>query len=665
MKSRYLLAVVTLTTCSAWGLSFKSNMQPLKLPVTIALSLPPEQPESAPGEITVGLQRMCGDGDVAHLAKENPTLEFVPQSTTKLNVVMGYWVTDGDESANPNYVPTASSFIPVAYIKDANIGNNPGSVTTFRTFLPVNHALPSEKNGMEILASEVVGSYKNATRAWGNTKSYRVFSGVFTCMDMDDAGAIVGKSDSNYKFMPSMTELTNQFSHDSGLSKNAFDAFNVLTQSTYNDVPRKIGYKIGAPSGSLLNFSVDSNNAFTPLKIFLDKNESSLKAQMGASEINGGNIANLDSTTAFSKLSPVMDLHFPDLNSAPTSETRPVESAVITQADLDGWVTLLPNTISPRPALGDSITSEWLTGWDNTHPTDADKVAFLNAKISQWKANFGGSIPSTDSEKIAYCQSLGLDTNQTTPNYRWEVFPMNTSCKKLFNSDPGTSTDSMDLATAYNQLFRQIPTYADLMTYQTNFFKLKKQLGNRFFVANAVEVLQDKVHGNSDIKISHANCFNTNGKPLISRLIGSYPLRYKKDSAAYTVTPNALNHIHPEPLFALSDWKEYKESDVIGLWGQVVNRSPSFAPGSGAGLYASSGVDISGTMYGDPSLSAYTPATPIPAEEIKPAEWGIYMPVNDKTQLNNNNVNSSTFKGPAVNILFKIRSIGGNCPGFC
>ncbi len=630
MKVQLLVAVLALTTLSAWGLSFKATMQPLKLPVTLAMSLPPEQPESVPGQMTVGLQRMCGDGDVAHLQQTNPQIEFVPQSVSSMDVLVGYWMIEGNPDADSSYLPTSSSFRPVAYVKGAQIGNNPASIQIATDFLPISHSIENGKNGLEILASEIINIYRNGQRSFGPAKSYQVMAGVFTCMNVDDASAIVSKNDSQYKYVPSTTELTNQMSHDNALPKLAYDNIKNLSEADYKDgkFSKVLGYGINSPTGSMLRFPVDENRDYTPLKIFLDKDDAALRNQNGASSISSSDLALLSGNQAWSKFQNIMDLEWP-VPELPRN----------TQAEVDAY-----NALS-----------------------DTAKMAFLNGKIDNWKSALNIQISTTTSQQLAYCNSIGLQSSSTNSIYKWEVFPMNSSCRKLFNEGISSSPDSLSLSEAYNNLVNSVLSMVQMTQLKDNFYKTKRSLAARFYVANVLEVLQRKSQTNSALSISHANCFNTNGKPLITRLIGSYPLRFEIDAGGefYTLKPNPFNHIHPEPLFALADWFDYKDSDVLGLWGQVVNRQPVYPPGAFSELTSYEGMDLSGEMYPPFDLSTFVMPKPLPAEPLHPDEWGIKLPVNDKPALNNNKVDGRTFKGPAINILFKIRSIGGNCPGFC
>lgn len=77
-----ILATLALSSLSASAMSFKAQIQPLKLPLMISTSQPPKVKFTPPGEISVGLMRMCGDGDVAHFEQEHPDFNFVPQERT-------------------------------------------------------------------------------------------------------------------------------------------------------------------------------------------------------------------------------------------------------------------------------------------------------------------------------------------------------------------------------------------------------------------------------------------------------------------------------------------------------------------------------------------------------------------------------------------------------
>lgn len=633
-----------MTAVSAHALSFKANMQALRLPVTIGLSLPPDQADAAPGEMTVGLQRMCGDGDVANLAKNNPEIQFVPQSLNRLDIIAGYWIVDGAEDASP--LPTTNSFMPVAYIPGQAVADQPGSIQIADTFLPINHSVSSGKNGLEILAAEVVNTYKNASRSFGSSKSFRLYSGVFTCLDVDDNAALVSSKSSSFKFMPSPTELTNQINHGSGIPKSAYDAMKSLSESDYKSdgMPDVVGYKFGSPKGSLLYSQVDTGGVFAPLKVFFDKNPSKLKNQDGADNVQDDDITSLSSTTAFSKAKQILDLDKPNLSEAPIADTRPLESAP--QAEKDAF--------------------------NATHPTDADKLTYMNSMIQQWKNALPVVTSAMDLDaKFSFCESMGLNSNRAKASYKWEVFPMNVSCKKLFNETDQINTNDTSLFDAYNALTTPVSNASQMANLLNNFWNAKRQLAMRFYVANALNVFQKNLQGDKNLVISHANCFNKGSQPLITRLVGSYPLHYKLTASSYSTAPNPFNHLHPEPGFAISDWKNYAASDVLSIWGQVTSRTPVYPPGAFSGISGISGFkpgkdgDYAGgsdDYVAPPSIDL---PDPIPPEPLNTLDWGVYLPLDKPETLPNYKVDGNTFKGPAINILFKIRSIGGSCPAFC
>jgi hypothetical protein len=581
--------LIALGTQCALAMTFKAQIQPLKLPRTLLMSQPAQVPDTVAGDLSVGLMRMCGDGDVANFSKEHPSFDFVPQTTTKLDVITGYWITDAEDK---NPVPTKENFYPVAYVKDLAIANTSAAVKFADTTLPINHALSTPINGLKVLSIDMINVYRNATRAFGANKSYRLYAGTFTCMNVDDGAALVSKENSDYKFNPSPVEITHVFTHPLGLKAKA-------ETEAVNSGSDKMRMSVSTqPStDSLYTMEPDEVGVRFPYQF---KFESS------------GDIS-LSGTESFELYKKVMAYSLPKIEDAPSSSTAdPKEPA-----------------------------------------SAADKIKYYNEKINGMKNAFGVVPGTSDSAKISYCKGLGLDVSTEKSTYKWEAFPMNASCKFLHNDS--------DLSEAYTDMFREVSSLT-VIPDEAKFSSYKRNLAKRFYAANAIEVAQKNLNNSSALKLSHANCFNSGSNPIIGRVVGSYPLHFTPDSsgARFTILPNANNHVHPEPLFALSDWKQYSASDVHGIWGQVIQSTPTYAPV----VDGDSTLDGPGS-YVPPSGGIKGKTMEEQEAEFDPRDWSILLPLNDKVQILDRKIDGKTFQVPGINILFKIRSVGGSCPGFC
>lgn len=541
-----ILATLVLGPFSASAMSFKAQIQPLKLPLMISTTQPPKVKFTPPGEISVGLMRMCGDGDVAHFEQEHPEFDFVPQTVTNLHVLVGYWVVEAD-STNP--VPSSANFYPIGYRKN-EIAEGPTTIKYEGKFLPINKSFSPGPNGLNLMAMEILNLHKVAKESFGAQKDYRIFAGASTCVTPAQESALADASSSGFTYTPSPVEILHT------LTSTGSGQLLDLANSAAND--------LDASEDNKVNQFV---NKYDKVKFTMgDKNESIYK----------------DNTTYIAE--PGKKPYRYDIGNHGESMTSLQSFAIMEEiAKLD------------YPTM--------------TGATDADKL--LEYRNTMTALSTYSKVSGIDS--MAKCKSVAnIDVNGAAPQYKWEAFPMNLSCKHLLSNG--------QLQNKVTELFKP-----DTLPDQAKFDSLKKDLAKRFFVASVFETAQKALHASSSVKIERPNCFNTSGsQKLIHRLVGSYPFEFKKTAGAYKINPSAYNHVHPEPLFALVDYTRYFSDDRVGVWGQVLPAS----------------------------------ATP------DPEAWGMKFPLKNQ-DWSDNEVDSSTFNGVPININFKIRSVGGSCPMFC
>jgi hypothetical protein len=244
------------------------------------------------------------------------------------------------------------------------------------------------------------------------------------------------------------------------------------------------------------------------------------------------------------------------------------------------------------------------------------------ANVDEYKAALDGSnykttVSAHTGDKINFCNDVGADSSKTAKHYDFEPFPLNMTCKYLYNGS--------DLQNAYTALFAPIekPSLVEFENAQRN-------LAKRFLVAAGYEAAQKHLHKNA--KVIRTGCFKKtgNGQNLIGRVVASYPFKFVVENGRFTLKANQHNHIHPENLFAISDFNNYFSHEILAIWGQVT-------PSQGSS---------------DPN-------------QLK--NNGIYLPLSNPAQLDMYPVDNTSFSNVPLNINFKVRSVGGSCSGtiFC
>lgn len=523
-KIHYLSVYALLLSTSAWTMSFKSNIQPLKLPLILSTEQPPSIKYTAPGKVNVTALRMCGDGDVAHFQNEHPDFDFVAHDLKKLDVVMGYWIVEENSS---DILPSSSNFYPVVYQK-INIAEKAAERVPEGKFFPITQdPISATSNGLDIMKSEMINLYGAAKQAYKADKTYRVMAGTFACVDPDESTELTENGSGT--FTPSPVQTMHSLAQ---IPDEVNSAFNTMNLEKIVDDNKKIAIEAKAPNQRKL---YQNGTNPEPYKYTLGSNGVSLNAQL-----------------------------------------------------LD---------------IGEKILQTALP--------EGDLAAY---KAALEDVSYKSSLNGMTGNELSFCNSVGATSDKDNKRFNFELFPMNLSCKHLYG-------EGNALTNAYNALFNP-----GSKPDEGQFKNLKKALAKRFYIAAALEAAQ-KDHSDNG-KVVHAGCFKKTNQKLIGRLVGSYPLKFVVDNGKYALKPNANNHIHPESLFAISDYTRYFAHDVLAIWGQVT-------PGQGSS----------------------------DSSQLK-NDYGIKLPLNNPTELLSKPVDTSSFGSP-ININFKVRSVGGSCTIYC
>lgn len=238
------------------------------------------------------------------------------------------------------------------------------------------------------------------------------------------------------------------------------------------------------------------------------------------------------------------------------------------------------------------------------------KASLSNEQVKSRVSGFTG-------DKINFCNSLGATTSGAQKSFdKLEPFILNLTCKNLY------------LDTALGDAYRNLFNPSEKPNPNT-FDNLKKNLAKRFLVAAGYQVAQE--HFNNNIFITRTGCFNRPGQNSIGRIVASYPLKFEFSSTPsggkYILKTNSYNHLHPESLFAISDFSRYFQNNFLAIFGQV---QPS---------------------QGTTDLNVIRNSN------------SIALPLSNQPLLESKPVNNQSFDGVPLNINFKVRSVGGNCNG--
>lgn len=524
-----LLAV--LVSSPGWTMTFSSTIKTFQPPITLGVEQPPAIKYTPPGTIAVTAKSYCGDGDVVHFAGENPSFDFVPNTTAAIDAIAGYWIVEDGATGNA-LLPTAANWFPIAYQK---IGLSGSGTSTSQFFSISQNIVPSNTNVMKLIRSDLVNLYSAAVDSFESNKSFKVFTAILSCSNPDGAENLI--TDNSGAYVPTPIELVHSLKEIRNEVNNAFNT---------------------------TNFATILNNK----KIKID--------------LKPANQRNLGEIT-----SP-----------KPYNFTLGNQGEAISGTLYDTYKNILEATYPAQ----------------DSDPTVEEHTAIMQGL--SWRASLQSGMSG---DKIAYCNAQGANSDKNAKTYvAYEPFPLNLSCKNLFNIN--------ELSDSYAALFNpsSLPSPAAFATAQ-------KDLAKRFFMAAVYQTAQN--YFNTMPTNAKTGCFQKSGQPhLIHRITASYPLNYGiVANGHYVISGNTPNHLHPEQLFAISDYTRYFSNEVLAIWGQT-------APSQNTG-------------------------------DVKTR--AINLPLGNKNELQLHPVDSGTFGGTSININFKARHkdqgqvVSGVCIVYC
>lgn len=464
-----LLAV--LVSSPAWTMSFSANVKHFQPPVTMAVEQPQAIKFTAAGAISVSATSYCGDGDVVSFAGSNPSFDFIPNSSTTMDAIAGYWIVEDGATGNA-LLPTSSNWYPIAYKKVPLTGS--GSANGH--FFSISHnEVPTNKNVMKLISSDLINLYTAAKESFESKKKFKVFTAILSCVNPDGAANLITDGSGTYE--PTPIELVHSLKE---INKQVNDAFNPtsLTKIVENNKKVKIELK-DAGSRNLGN-----ENSPKPYDFSL------------------GNQGDPISGALYETYKNILGAPYPEKDESPSPEEYTAKMVAL------GW----------HSAIKSGMTAD----------------------------------------KIAYCKAQGANSDKDTKTYsNLEPFPLNLSCKNLFNG--------ADLIDSYNALFNPaaIPTEDEFKTAQ-------KALAKRFLMAAVYQTAQAYFNTKNTVA-TKSGCFQKSGQThLINRIVASYPLNYGiVSNGHYVISGNTPNHRHPESMFAISDKNKYFVNDTLAIWGQT------------------------------------------------------------------------------------------------
>lgn len=733
-----LVTTLALFGGSAHALDFKTSLRTVQLPTTAQRKITPVARPSVPGTMSIAGQLYCGDADVEHFVAQqggnfdvvNGDTEVITYSadhmsydidisTTQqpLYTTIGYWVVrDGEEP-----LPTKDNFNTVSW---GYMSVTPDGNSTMDLTFPASRASDGRPDALQMLRKEVTKTHSLTSKAFGHTRDYRVFMGVFACINPMNQEAQVAKpvvpsslseddyrpshADINYSLAQqpaadvlSETSRSDRWSSESTAlsSIDSWDSVNI-TKASSNAVAI-----LDSASAFPISFRVDrSGEAPFPSEI---KNKIRAIVQIPYPTFTAYEAARTaagDAARAVSQITQQLSEAERDIRQPNGSLWRELESAIA------AFNTAKDARDASAAANGGTASTETQTAYDQALAAKDAKQASYDARLadvnrlrseestaratelaarteeqrqralrpqvyaSQVGPALNAILPTSialASNKITACRNFGLNANADDKVYRWEHFPMNASCRVFFQG--GT-----DLATVYNDLAAPVNHIEP-----AEFLARKKNLVQNLYLAGAYEASQAYMQATSAYKITNTHCFRTNGtRAYIDRLIASYPIlmNYDATNRRY-ILDNTPTHLHPEPLFALRNG--------LSTYALQAQETQIFVPDGGSTTATYDDGEGGTVTYTVPSGSMQTiPAGPNPRANLNAVfcqiygdgcnpltqvnDWkraGILLPLGDSARALQHQIDSNTF-APALNINFRVRGLsreGRACRGvvFC
>lgn len=637
-----------------------------------------------------------GDTEVITYSDDGMSYD-IDISTTKQPVytTIGYWlVRDGEEP-----LPTKDNFNSVAW---GYLAVTPDGMSAMKRVFPTSFASDARGDMLQMLRKEVSKAQSISNKPLGYEANYRVYMGVFGCINpVDEAGAAstpnVPGSVTASSYRPSNVDLAYSFSsqapsemlaqslNDSAWAtqSQAVTLVNSLTKVRLDLVPENAVAIIQGSDAppvklrisnegdvALADSFVQKIKGITTLTYpdFTDYRNAQTAAANAVAAKSTADQALLTAQRALGTLRTAMRDAERAFVTATTAKlaaeqqvtmgtaqaTDPRILEVIADYERKRTAKLAADeafaakeseiTTTLAPAATEAARVESAARAEESRQAGL-RVTVYNAHVSgQMQGIFPASI--VDGNKLEQCRELGLQTSTTSKVYRWESYPLNSSCRALYEGFAPLSG-----------------LYADLVTPSSfidegEFLQRKKKFVQNLYLAAGLEAAQRFVQTSAAHKMVNHHCFaGSSTRSYIDKLLLSYPIKVNYDASTRKyLIDNTPAHLHPEPLFALrnglSTYAKVMTVDAGNIYG---TRLPGASNNPQADLNS-----VFCQVYGD----ACTPETML--DEWK--SFGILVPVNGANR-NDHLIDLNTF-APAVNINFKVRGLsreGRACEGivFC
>lgn len=675
-----------------------------------------------------------GDTEVITYGEDMSYSINITSTKQPLYTTVGYWlVPDGNEP-----LPTKDNFNTVSW---GYMAVSPDGSKTLDYFFPASNATDARNDVMQMLRKEVSTTLSLSDKPFGYSANYRLYMGVFGCINpMDQSGEdsspSVPASLSASDYRPSNADL-----NYSMIRQNSLDIISeTFRDSRWNNkstalamvdshnkvkvtkIPGNAVAIVDSSDAAPVTFKIDSSGDGSLSEAILGKikdiielpyptfsdydnavaaaNEATEQKRAADDALSDGLALIAPNSTARTELDQAIE----ELDTA-RREKETAESALAagtgSQSEVDSktaafntaqanknakqsaYNSLVSNVEDVlRPAAANAATNETAKRAAETSERSRRKDVYAEFMSSRLSAIIPSSIPSASSsaEKILKCRDFGLNVSTSAKVYQWENFPLNASCKALYEG-------YLPLQSLYNDLVNP-----DFYIDEDAQLERKKKLVQNLYLAAAFESAQNYIQANANYKVVNHHCFKgSTTRSYIDRLIVSYPIKVNYDATTHKyVLDSTATHLHPEPLYALRNG--------LTTYAKYTRESISYAyTGSGSGSGDGSTEDVS--VIGDDSGSGgdfsgggtyTTTVTPAGANSMadinsvycqiygdacQPSEmlpeWknsGFLIPVNGSNR-SLHTIDANTFDVP-MNINLKIRGLsrdGFACQGviFC
>lgn len=481
---------------------------------TINAHLPTDEVSGAPktvyfppaGVLMFSGSLYCGDGDVAAFSQSHPQFKFYPATATVSPMALGYWVVPADTLPFP--APTMAQWYSIGYaLSEALDGANSvqlpltdGRVTAQLYETNTGAKLPAAKLLQEHLGrlNEVSREMAEVVKVPGfEARSYRALVAAMACPTLNNTdGATLPGS--------------NPLNKETNGAVSAFIANQFLTGREL--LPIKNGTIPDLHSWIETEISNQANEA--GIEKFLDDLKT-FNLQTAPSGTKGMRID-------FSQNGSV------SIDATLYYKVKEHARAVL-GLDAFGQLKLV------------QVMEQYLTGLDRldtTHPC---------------RLNAGGSFDF----------NLAISGEK----FNWESFPTYGACGYALKMRSSSKNDMQHLADLLKQAEQQHKTYAASLEERKAYVAA---LANTFLAPAIVRAAQDKLAAETQlsagaIRLNHASCLPVGATPADFDYIATIgnsiylpiTLHPTRKSQNVVVVGSPGQAVHPEPAFAISDYRTY------------------------------------------------------------------------------------------------------------